>query len=165
MSRNEKPSHIPLFVDSYLADTTHLTTEQHGAYLLLMMAAWRSADCTLPHDERRLASFAGVPIAKWRKIGPDILEMWTCQGGRCYQKRLLKEWEYVREKSAKRKSAANSRWSNGDANAHANALHVECTKGGGGGGGVNPYQEEGFVRGAGFSRDTGPFSVITGGAK
>lgn len=142
MSR-DKPSHIPLFVDSYLADTTHLTTEQHGAYLLLLMAAWRTSDCTLPHDENRLASIAGVSVARWRKISPAILEMWTCERGRCSQKRLMHEWRYVRSKSEKRKAAADARWSSkGD----ANALQVECTKGGGGGGGVIPSQEDNFGR-------------------
>ena len=143
MSR-DKPSHIPLFVDSYLADTTHLTTEQHGAYLLLLMAAWRTSDCSLPQDENRLASIAGVSVAKWRKIGPTILEMWTCEKGRCFQKRLSHEWDYVRSKSVKRKAAADARWSS---KSDANALQVECTKGGGGGVGVtNPSQEDNFSR-------------------
>ena len=143
--KSEKPSHIPLFVDSYLADTTHLTTEQHGAYLLLLMAAWRTGDCTLPHDEKRLASIAGVTPARWRSIAPAIMEMWTCEKGRCWQKRLVHEWDYVQSKRVKRKAAADARWSS---KSDANALQVECTKGGGGGGGVSsqvPYQSEELV--------------------
>src|SRR3546814_6166025 len=49
---SQKPSHIPLFPDAYHRDTTHLTTEEHGAYLLLLMAAWGTEDCSLPNDER-----------------------------------------------------------------------------------------------------------------
>lgn len=162
MSR-EKPSYIPLFVDSYLADTTHLTTEQHGAYLLLLMAAWRTSDCSLPHDDERLASLAGVSTARWRKIGPTILEMWTCEKGRCRQKRLAHEWDYVRSKSTKRRDAANARWSS---KSDANALQVECTKGGGGGGGVNtPYQEEEELRGVARTREGWAPAVIDGGAR
>lgn len=104
-----KPSHIPLFPDSYHRDTTHLTTEEHGAYLLLLMAAWGSADCTLPNDELRLAALAKLPLSRWRKMAATILEFWTIERGRISQKRLLKEWRYVREKSAKARASVAMR--------------------------------------------------------
>ena len=138
-----KPSHIPLFVDAYLKDTTHLTTEAHGAYLLLMMAAWVREGCSLPNDERRLAACAKMSLKDWRAIAPDILELWTVEGDSIYQKRLRKEWHYVQEKSAKNKRNAQKRWSDGNATAHANAdanaypsaMHLGGGVGGGGGGG------------------------------
>lgn len=165
MSRREKPSHIPLFVDSYLADTTHLTTEQHGAYLLLMMAAWRSPDCTLLHDDTRLARLAGVTPARWKVIGPAILEMWTCEQGRCHQKRLSHEWAYVQQKRNQARAAVSVReHRRGIERASSDVSSVEHLGGGGGGGGGYLSQEEGFVRGS-VTREAGPFSIIAGGAK
>lgn len=137
----KKPSHIPIFPDTYHRDTTHLTTEEHGAYFLLLMAAWGSEDCTLPNDEKRLAALAKMPVGRWRKIAPTVLEFWSYDKGRLFQKRLLKEWHYVREKATKRKAAADQRWaSKCNANAYANDIQMECTKGGGGGGGDKPNQ-------------------------
>ena len=144
MSEQKKPSHIPLFVDSYLKDTTHLTAQAHGAYLLLMMAAWVREDCCLPNDERRLANIAKMTVKEWRAISQDILELWTIEGDKIFQKRLLKEWHYVKNKSAKNKRAADKRWqsernanayADADANAYADGMHLGGGVGGGGGGG------------------------------
>jgi uncharacterized protein YdaU (DUF1376 family) len=141
-----KPSHIPLFPDAYLRDNYRLTLEQHGLFLVLMMEAWGSEDCTLPDDEKQLAEIAGLAVAKFRKIAPAVLARWTREGGRLHQKRLLKEWHYVREKSAKRKAAADAKWEKqrgfADANAmqmdskcNASAMHLGGGEGEGGGGG------------------------------
>lgn len=106
-----KPSHIPLFPDAYLRDTTHLTTEEHGAYFLLLMAAWGTEDCSLSNDEKRLAALSKMPVAKWRKIAPTVLEFWTIDKGRISQKRLKKEWAYVEQKKTKAKASIEQRWS------------------------------------------------------
>jgi uncharacterized protein YdaU (DUF1376 family) len=140
-----KPSHIPLFVDAYLKDTTHLSTEAHGAYLLLMMAAWVREGCSLPNDERRLAACAKMSVKDWRIIAPDILELWTVEGQTIYQKRLRKEWHYVKVKSAKNKRAAAKRWdSERNANAYPNAYADAMHLGGGEGGGAGANGLAGF---------------------
>lgn len=130
-----KPSHIPLFPDAYLRDNYRLTLEQHGLYLVLMMEAWGSEDCTLPDDEKQLAQIAGMPLARFRKIASAVLSKWTREGGRLHQKRLLKEWHYVRQKSAKRKAAADARWMQEASKCNANAMHLGGGEGEGGGGG------------------------------
>ncbi len=42
--------HLPLWTDAYMADTLHLTHEEHGLYLMLLMTIWRSPDCKIPND-------------------------------------------------------------------------------------------------------------------
>jgi uncharacterized protein YdaU (DUF1376 family) len=54
---------MPLYVGDYLGDTGHLTTTQHGAYLLLMMHYWRKGE--LPDDNRQLSKITKLPLKTW----------------------------------------------------------------------------------------------------
>ena len=105
------PAYLPLFGNDYLADTRHLTTEEHGAYLLLMMAAWRQEDCGLPLDDKKLSRIAGLSTRKWGQIRSTILEFWQVENGRIYQRRLLKERGYALQKSESNRQNARKRWS------------------------------------------------------
>ena len=50
--------YMPFFVGDYLADTSHLTTTQHGAYLLLIMHYWATGG--LPTTDRELRTIVGM---------------------------------------------------------------------------------------------------------
>jgi uncharacterized protein YdaU (DUF1376 family) len=63
-----------LWTDAYLGDTTHLNVTQHGAYLLLLMTAWRSRDCALPDDDKLLARYARCTAPQWRALRPSAAE-------------------------------------------------------------------------------------------
>lgn len=157
MSR--KPSHIPIFPDAYHRDTTHLSTEEHGAYFLLLMAAWGSDDCSLPNDARRLAALAKMSVQKWQKMAPTVLEFWTIEKGRLTQKRLLKEFHYVIEKSKKAKASVAKRWEQTGyeriTNDDTNGIHL----GGGEGEGVlSSVLDTGITQAK-------PFRVVEGGGK
>ncbi len=109
-----KPAAMPIFGDAYLADTGHLSTEEHGAYFLLLLAAWRTDDCALPHDDRKLARIAKVSPHKWRAMRDTIMEFWTLSDGRWTQKRQLKERAYVEERSRAARDAAEARWADNE---------------------------------------------------
>jgi len=105
---------LPLWTDAYLADTSHLTTIEHGAYLLLLMAAWRSKDCRLPNDDKRLARYCRMTGPQWKRIKSTILEFFYVDGEWLYQGRLTDEREYVRKNSAKQSANAKARWGGND---------------------------------------------------
>lgn len=96
---SKKPAAMPIFGDAYLADTTHLSTEEHGAYFLLMLAAWRRTECDLPNDDKKLARIAGVSPQKWKSMKDTVLEFWTVENDIIFQKRQRQEMRWVKQKS------------------------------------------------------------------
>jgi uncharacterized protein YdaU (DUF1376 family) len=121
-----KPAAMPIFGDAYIADTRHLSLEEHGAYYLLLLIAWRSEDCSLPDDDKRLAQMLGISPAKWAKLKPTIMAFWALERGRWTQKRQKKEHDFVTEKRAKNADAAKRRW-NGQATENKGSGRSERT--------------------------------------
>lgn len=93
--------YMQLYVADYLGDTQHLTTEQHGAYLLILMAMWRAGG-TLPNDEAKLARIARVTLKRWHLIAPDVMDFFEVEGGELTQNRLRKEIEKAASITQKR---------------------------------------------------------------
>ena len=81
---------MPLYVADYLGDTMHLTTEQHGAYLLLLMATWRSGG-RLPNDPSSLASIAKLSARAWTRSAPTVLAFFQPEGAWLSHKRVTEE--------------------------------------------------------------------------
>jgi len=100
---------FPLWTDAYLADTHHLTTIEHGAYLLLLVAMWRNKGF-LPNDDRQLAKFAHLNVQQWHRMKPTIMEFFKVHGENLSQGRLSDELAYVREHSKKQAKKARTRW-------------------------------------------------------
>lgn len=96
---SQAPS-MPMFWDAYIADTTHLTTEEHGAYLLLLAAMWRR-NGWVPDDDRDNARILGLTPAKWKRIKARLSEFLVFEDGHITQKNLLKIWEITQEKIKK----------------------------------------------------------------
>ncbi|MFC0410992.1 YdaU family protein [Roseomonas elaeocarpi] len=129
---------MPLYIGDYLADTMHLTAQEHGAYLLLLMHYWRNGP--LPDDARMLSGIAKVERREWeREVGPVLRRFFTAEGGFLRQKRLDAERERANGVSGKRSKAADARWnkvreakqeqstSNANAPANASSVHMPGT--------------------------------------
>lgn len=105
MSSNTK--WLPLYVADYLGDTMHLTTLQHGAYMLLLMHYWRNGP--LPSDPMQLAAIARLGMKVWQQVWPILQPFFTTNGdGSLHQKRM--DWELQRwaDISDKRRSAGRA---------------------------------------------------------
>lgn len=82
---------LPLWTDAFLADTGHLDGRESGAYLLLLIIAWRRPDCDLPDDDDKLARWARVDRRTWKRMKPVVMDFWTLNDGLWTQKRLTAE--------------------------------------------------------------------------
>lgn len=104
--------YLPLFTDAYLADTRHLSRNEHGAYLLLMMEAWRRPRCSLPDNDTFLARVTCSTEHEWAAIKPAVMAFWTLDKRRreWTQKRLAKERTYVEAKRRSNRHNAAKRW-------------------------------------------------------
>lgn len=100
---------MPLVVEKYLGDTTHLTTLQHGAYLLLLLHYWRRGGA-LPDNDARLAATAKLSLAEWKKHRAVLAEFFVIGNGVWMQKRAEKELARARKKSEAAAKSANARW-------------------------------------------------------
>ena len=104
---------MPLHIGDYHADTTHLTRDQHGAYILLLMAYWRRGG-PLPADDVRLAIITKSTVREWSKLRNVMLEFFLEKDGLWYQKRadeeLVKAVARTEAKAAAGKRGAAVRW-------------------------------------------------------
>lgn len=95
---------MQLYVGDYLADTTHLSTEQHGAYLLLLMTMWRHGG-SLPNDAKKLARICNTTPRRWPAIWSGVEEFFSDDGERITNARLTKEHQKATAKSELRATA------------------------------------------------------------
>lgn len=61
---------MPFYVGDYLANTGHLSTEEHGVYLLLILHYWVTE--SLPVDACDLATVARLPLERWNSVERKI---------------------------------------------------------------------------------------------
>jgi uncharacterized protein YdaU (DUF1376 family) len=107
---------MPLYVSDYLGDTMHLSAEQHGAYLLLLMVAWKS-EGRLANDPDQLQAISRLPPAKWKASEAVLKSFFYVTPEYWINNRLQDELQKaIRNTEAKARSGkkgANVRWQTG----------------------------------------------------
>ncbi|MCA0214544.1 MAG: DUF1376 domain-containing protein [Proteobacteria bacterium] len=81
---------MPLYVGEYLADTTNLNTEQHGAYCLMLMAAWKRGG-TLPNDDSQLASITKLSPGRWKAHRAILVDFFEAKDDTLIHERVTHE--------------------------------------------------------------------------
>jgi len=104
---------MPLWIGAYLADTMKLTTLQHGAYLLLLIAYWRERG-PLADDDEELASTVKASPKEWRALRPKLERFFKIGDGVWRHGRadeeLVKAMGHKTAAVAKAKAGAEARW-------------------------------------------------------
>ncbi len=96
---------MPLWTDAYLADTQHLTLEEHGAYLKLLMIMWRSPGCRLANDKQKLSKMLAIADRRFNKIWHIVGDFFYESNGFLYQKKLSAVYETLNKVSEQRRRA------------------------------------------------------------
>lgn len=108
---------MPLYVADYLSDAAHLSTLEHGAYLLLIMTYWQRGEA-LPADDRKLARICRVGPREWKRLKPVISEFFEVSCDNWSHSRIDRELANVHAKSLKKRKAGLAR---------AKQMHSKCT--------------------------------------
>jgi uncharacterized protein YdaU (DUF1376 family) len=118
---------LPLWTDKYFADTRHLSRDQHGAYLLLLMEAWRRPSCSLPDNDVLLARLTCSTMEEWMDLKPVVMAFWRIDGRskEWTQKALSKEREFLVKQSKSQRDRAAKRWKE-TTKADAGKMPDEC---------------------------------------
>ena len=117
---------LPLWVQRYLGDTHHLSFEEHGAYLCLLMTMWIAPGQRIPNDDAWLArKFRCSESVIANTLRPLIKEFCTADGNWITQKGLSKEWTRVETLVSKRRASAKARWDKEKTSSKRNASSHE----------------------------------------
>lgn len=120
---------MPIYIGDYLSATSRLTTEQHGAYLLLIMDYWKNGP--LPDDHSVLAQITRMSNDAWSNASSIVLAFFKHDGKHYHHKRIDAELALAATQKERRvaraKSGAAKRWGN-DASSNASSIQQAMLK-------------------------------------
>lgn len=119
------PPWMAFYPADYLRDTLHLTAEDHGAYLLLLLAMW-NAGGRLPDASEDLQRIARVPTGRWPKVWDRISKLMIRSDGFVTHKRLSRELAKATATSERQRQNVGQRWAKarGDDGYHGNTTDI-----------------------------------------
>lgn len=126
-----KNHYMPLFVETFLADTAGLSLEEQGAYIRLLCHLW--INCGKLVDNDGITSrILGIHVNKWRKIKKNLGGYLPSNPpGYLSNPRLQKELDRVEQNRMKKAAAATTRWvanglkNKGRLDASASDVHMQ----------------------------------------
>jgi uncharacterized protein YdaU (DUF1376 family) len=86
----EERAWMPIYWGDYFGDTRHLSTLEHGAYLILIGMYWRRGSA-LPADDKWLATACGMSRQLWPSVKKQVLAFFELRDGSYFHKRIEKE--------------------------------------------------------------------------
>ena len=78
---------MPFYWGDYLAETAHLSTEEHGAYMLLIGAYWQAGG-PLADDDTRLARITRLSLRRWKVVRKTLVEFFTVADQKWHLRRI-----------------------------------------------------------------------------
>jgi uncharacterized protein YdaU (DUF1376 family) len=103
---------MPLYIADYLSATSRLTTEQHGAYLLLIMDYWKNG--APPDNDQVLAQITKLSPDAWSNARTMLESFFQVEDGLWIQHRIESEMvkaQHNKQVNVKRgKAGAEARW-------------------------------------------------------
>jgi uncharacterized protein YdaU (DUF1376 family) len=107
------PPYMQFYPGDYLADTQHLSTEEHGAYLLLLFNYWQRGK-PLDNSNDRLTAVTRLSIERWIVVKPVLEEFFEIDGNTWIHRRLERDIDAYKQRidqaSAAGKASAAKRW-------------------------------------------------------
>ncbi|MGE1156986.1 YdaU family protein [Pseudomonas kitaguniensis] len=97
--------YMQLYVADYLADTMHLTTEEHGAYLLLIFNYWQTGK---PIPVARLSRIARLTNDRWADVERTLNEFFNERDGEWTHERIERDLEALHATQAQRIAAGKA---------------------------------------------------------
>jgi len=103
---------MPLWTDAWLAATNHLTFEEKGIYMDMLVLMWRTPGCRIPADQAWIERHLRINNDQFDTIiKPIIDEFLDTTGNWVTSRRLQKEYLFVQDKAKKQSVRSKSRWS------------------------------------------------------
>lgn len=97
--------YMQLYIADYLADTMHLSAEEHGAYLLLMFNYWQTGRAI---PKSRLAKIARISNERWGAVEESLREFFIDNGTEWIHERIENDLAAVRDVLAKKSAAGKA---------------------------------------------------------